>query len=78
MLRPMKGWQIFWNTHLFLMKATKARTHFGTHLPEPHPSPTQAHAAQVSVTLGPEQGELGANFSHLGGVITDFKKKISR
>src|SRR5271154_5392393 len=27
---------------------------------------TQAHAAQGSVTLGPEQGEVGTNFSHLG------------
>jgi hypothetical protein len=27
---------------------------------------TQAHAAQGGVTLGPEQGELGANFCHLG------------
>jgi hypothetical protein len=28
--------------------------------------PIQAHAAQGSVTPGPEQGELGANFSYLG------------
>jgi hypothetical protein len=48
--------------------ATKARTNLGTHLPEPHPRPTQAHAAQGSVILGPEQGELGANFSHLGSL----------
>jgi hypothetical protein len=27
---------------------------------------TGAHAAQGGVTLGPEQGELGANFCHLG------------
>ena len=26
----------------------------------------QAHAAQGGVTLGPEQGEPGANFCHLG------------
>ena len=29
----------------------------------------QAHAAQGGVTLGPEQGELGANFCYLGRVI---------
>jgi hypothetical protein len=27
---------------------------------------TRAHAAQGSVTLEPEQGELGANFCYLG------------
>ena len=32
---------------------------------------TQAHAAQGSVTLGPEQGEVGANFSHLGNQRID-------
>jgi hypothetical protein len=32
----------------------------------PHPRLTQAHAAQGGVTLGPEQGELGANFCYLG------------
>jgi hypothetical protein len=26
----------------------------------------KAHAAQGGITLGPEQGELGADFSHLG------------
>ena len=30
------------------------------------PRLTRAHAAQGGVTLGPEKGELGANFSHLG------------
>jgi len=30
------------------------------------PRLTQAHAAQGGVTLGPEQGELGANFCYLG------------
>jgi hypothetical protein len=29
---------------------------------EPGVSLTQAHATQGGVTLGPEQGELGANF----------------
>jgi hypothetical protein len=37
---------------------------------EPRVSLTQGspglHAAQGGVTLGPEQGELGANFCHLG------------
>jgi hypothetical protein len=27
---------------------------------------TRAHAAQGGVTLGPEQGDLGANFCYLG------------
>ena len=27
---------------------------------------TRAHAAQGGVTLGPEQGEPGANFCHVG------------
>jgi hypothetical protein len=27
---------------------------------------TRAHAAQGGVTLGPEQGEVGANFCYLG------------
>ena len=31
----------------------------------PHPKLIQAHAAQGGVTLGPEQGELGANFGYL-------------
>jgi hypothetical protein len=34
------------------------------------PRLTRAHAAQGGVTLGPEQGELGANFSHLGVFIS--------
>ena len=29
----------------------------------------RARAAQGAVTLGPEHGELGANFCHLGGLI---------
>jgi hypothetical protein len=33
---------------------------------EPHPWLTRAHAAQGGITLGPEQGELEANFCHLG------------
>jgi hypothetical protein len=33
---------------------------------EPGVSLTRAHAAQGGVNLGPEQGELGANFCHLG------------
>jgi hypothetical protein len=31
-----------------------------------HPRLTRAHAAQGGVTLGPGQGEAGANFCHLG------------
>jgi hypothetical protein len=33
---------------------------------EPHPRLTRAHAAQGGITLGPGQGEPGANFCHLG------------
>ena len=29
---------------------------------------TRAHAPQGGITLGLEQGELGANFSHLGKI----------
>jgi hypothetical protein len=36
---------------------------------EPHPRLIRAHAAQGGVTLGPEQGELGANFCYLGGSL---------
>jgi hypothetical protein len=35
-------------------------------LPEPHPRFTRARAAQGGVTLGLEQGEPEAGFSHLG------------
>jgi hypothetical protein len=36
---------------------------------EPHSRLTQAHAAQGGVTLGPEQGDLGANFVILAYII---------
>jgi hypothetical protein len=35
---------------------------------EAHPRLTRAHVAQGGVTLGPEQGELGANFCYLGHI----------
>ena len=35
---------------------------------EPHPWRARARTAQGGVTLGPEQGELRADFSHLGTV----------
>ena len=34
--------------------------------PKTHLRLIRAHAAQGGVTLGPEQGELGANFCYLG------------
>jgi hypothetical protein len=37
---------------------------------------TRAHAAQGGVTLGPEQGELGANFCYLGPHILDFALQV--
>jgi hypothetical protein len=33
--------------------------------PQPQPRLSQAHPAQGSVTLGPEQGEPGANFCYV-------------
>jgi hypothetical protein len=36
---------------------------------------TRAHAAQGGVTLGPEQGELGAIFCHLGAKIVVLQLK---
>jgi hypothetical protein len=80
MLGPMKGWQIFWNTHLFADEAGAdrlPRLHpnetLGPHLPEPHPRLTRARAAQGGVTLGLEQGEPEADFSHLGGLTLASK-----
>jgi hypothetical protein len=50
------------------------------HVYEVYPREVRARAAQGGVTLGPEQGELGANFCHLGkrgGLSQRFLKAIS-
>jgi hypothetical protein len=41
----------------------------------PHPRLTRAHAAQSGVTLGLEQGELGADFTPLGRKLLKQKGK---
>jgi hypothetical protein len=47
---------------------------FGSPLSHPgsasaHPTPALLSRAQGGITLGPEQGELGADFTHLGDLV---------
>ena len=54
-----KGWSFNWEN-----MATREREGVETRCVERHPRLTRARAAQGGVTLGLEQGELGADFGY--------------
>jgi hypothetical protein len=45
--------------------------------PSAHPIPALVARAQGGITLGPEQGELGADFNNLGDVPAPQKANLS-